>query len=119
MLFFLYLRVIVKKKLKKGPKLEELEERGEEEREGRHLLLMQGFPVYQHPTFHDPSSLPDIFLQLQCLTPGCSSQPSRATFCCVHNVNIECCAFRNFYSAVDDWRPMLEGPGSDIILNVL
>ena len=46
MLFFLYLRVIVKKKLKKGPKLEELEEGGEEEREGRHLLLMQGFPVY-------------------------------------------------------------------------
>ena len=44
--FFLSLRVIVKKKLKKGPKLEELEERGEEEREGRHLLLMQGFPVY-------------------------------------------------------------------------
>ena len=47
--FFLYLttlRVIVKKRLKKGPKLEELEERGEEEREGRHLLLMQGFPVY-------------------------------------------------------------------------
>ena len=43
--FFLYLRVIVKKKLKKGPKLEELEERGEEEREGRHLLLMQGSPV--------------------------------------------------------------------------
>ena len=38
--------MIVKKKLKKGPKLEELEERGEEEREGRHLLLMQGFPVF-------------------------------------------------------------------------
>ena len=48
--FFLSLRVIVKKKLKKGPRLEELEERGEEEREGRHLLLMQGFPVYKHPT---------------------------------------------------------------------
>ena len=46
MLFSLFFRVIVKKKLKKGPKLEELEERGEEEREGRHLLLMQGFPVY-------------------------------------------------------------------------
>ena len=46
MLFFLYLRVIVKKKLKKGPKLEELGEPGEKEREGRHLLLMQGFPVY-------------------------------------------------------------------------
>ena len=44
--FFLSLRVIVKKKLKKGPRLEELEERGEEEREGRHLLLMQGFPVF-------------------------------------------------------------------------
>ena len=44
--FFLSLRVIVKKKLKKGPRLEELEERGEEKREGRHLLLMQGFPVY-------------------------------------------------------------------------
>ena len=41
-----FLRVIVKKKLKKGPRLQELEERGEEEREGRHLLLMQGFPVY-------------------------------------------------------------------------
>jgi len=87
--------VIVKKKLNKGPKLEELEDRVQDKREGRHLLFMQ-----------------DIFLQLQCLTNGCSSQPSRAEFCCVHNVNLACCVYRNLYTAVDDWRPIFGVPQS-------
>merc|ERR1719458_1581672 len=52
----------------------------------------------------------DIFLQLQCLTNGCSSQPSRANFCCVHNVNLACCAYRNPYTAVDDWSPIFGVP---------
>merc|ERR1712037_574609 len=87
-------RVIVKRKLDKGPKLEELEEHGQDKREGRHLLLMQ-----------------DIFLQLQCLTNGCNSQPSRAEFCCLHNVNLACCAFRNTYNiVVDEWTPIFGVP---------
>ena len=36
--------MIVKKKLNKGPKLEELEDQVQDKREGRHLLFMQGFP---------------------------------------------------------------------------
>merc|ERR1719490_537197 len=83
-------RVIVKRKLDKGPKLEELEGRGQDKREGRHLLFMQ-----------------DIFLQLQCLTNSCNSEPNRAEFCCLPNVNLACCAYRNPYNTVvDDWRPI-------------
>ena len=38
--------MIVKKKLNKGPKLEELEDRVQDKREGRHLLFMQGFTIW-------------------------------------------------------------------------
>ena len=37
-----FFRVIVKRKLNKGPKLEKLDGDGQDKREGRHLLFMQG-----------------------------------------------------------------------------
>lgn len=69
------------------PTLEDGEE-SEGGREGRHLLLVQ-----------------DVLLQLQCLSAGCQAQPARAAFCCHHNVNLECCIYREHYSH-SAWTPM-------------
>ena len=51
-----YSRVIVKRKLNKGPKLAELEDRAEDKREGRHLLFMQGFSL--SPANHIQLTIP-------------------------------------------------------------